>query len=185
MLYFFLIYLNILFLSYEFIIFNEEFFIAFTFFSFFFAAGSAVGPLIESFYNEDKIRVTQYLADDIFSDYSFFQNYIYSMHIYEYNKEFFYQYISFLGEGFITKFLYFYEEILLNQFLLVSEKFPEIFFSFSDKLISFISLKVKSCFLEFFNNKWNFLIFNDFIGAFYNFEESSLNEDLLENSTLI
>lgn len=177
MLYAFLIFLNLLFLSYEFIVFNEEFFIAFTFFSFFFAASSAIGPLILSFYAEDKNRVFQYVADDIFLNYSFFQNYVNYLTVYEYNKEFFYQYINFLGDSLVSKFFYFYEDMLMNNSLSINERIPEVFFNFSDKLLSFVSLKVQSKFLEYFNNKWDTLIINEVINDVSSLEETSEQQD--------
>src|SRR4051812_44662863 len=117
MLYVFLIFLNLLLLSYEFIIFNEEFFIAFTFFSFFFAVSSVISSLLSFSYLEDKSRVFQYVTDDIFLNYSFFQNYINYLIVYEYNKEFLYQYINFLTDGLYIKFVSFYENMLLNKSL--------------------------------------------------------------------
>jgi hypothetical protein len=173
MFYAFLLFLNLLFLGYEFIIFNEEFFIAFTFFSFFFAASSAIGSLLSSFYTEDKVRVFQYVADDIFLNFSFFQNYINYLTVYEHNKEFFYQYINFLGDGLVSKFFYFYEDMLLNNSLSINERMPEAFFNFSDKLLSFVSLKVQSKFLEYFNNKWDSLIINEVIVDVSNLEEDA------------
>ena len=100
-----LIFLNILLLSYEMIIFNEEFFIAFMFFSFFFITSPVVSNLLFSSYKEDQSRVFSYVVEDIFHNYSFLQNYVNYLAIYEANKEFIFQYVSFLLDGLFLKFV--------------------------------------------------------------------------------
>jgi hypothetical protein len=177
MLYVFLIFLNLLLLSYEFIIFNEEFFIAFTFFSFFFAVSSVISSLLSFSYLEDKSRVFQYVTDDIFLNYSFFQNYINYLIVYEYNKEFLYQYINFLTDGLYIKFVSFYENMLLNKSLTMNERVPEIFFNFSDKLLTFIFSKVQLKFLEYFNNKWDTLILGQIVNNL-DFIDSANQEEI-------
>jgi hypothetical protein len=177
MFYVFLIFLNFLLLSYEFIIFNEEFFIAFTFFSFFFAASSVISSLLSSSYVEDKTRVFQYVADDIFINYSFFQNYVNYLIVYEYNKEFLYQYINFLTDSLYAKFIHFYENMLLNKNLSINDRIPEMFFNFSDKLLSFVSAKVQTKFLEYFYNKWDNLILGDVVNKLFLLEGNNDQEE--------
>ena len=104
-----LVLLNLLFLSYELVIFNEEFFIAFMFFSFFFIASPVISNLLFSSFNEDRSRVFSYVVEDIFHNYSFLQNYVNYLSVYEANKEFIFQYVSFLLDGLFVKFLQFYE----------------------------------------------------------------------------
>lgn len=156
-----LIFLNILFLSYEIVIFNEEFFIAFMFFSFFFIASPVISGLLVSSYKEDKSRVFSYVVEDIFHNYSFLQNYVNYLSVYESNKEFIFQYVSFLLDGLFLKFIEFYDTLLLNKSLSLEKRVPEIFFSFYEKLLTFIVLRFQGKFLEYFLNKWDNLIFKE------------------------
>jgi hypothetical protein len=182
MLYVFLIFLNLLLLSYEFIIFNEEFFIAVTFFSFFFAASSVISSFLTASYIEDKTRVFQYVADDVFINYFFFQNYINYFTVYEYNKEFLYHYVNFLTECLYLKFIHFYENMLSNKALDINIRVPEIFFNFSDKLLSFVSSKVQTKFLEYFNNKWDTLILGEVVIKLFLLESNNDHEEHLSRA---
>jgi hypothetical protein len=156
-----LLFVNFLFLSYEFIIFNEEFFIAFMFFSFFLAASPAISGLLMSSYKEDKSRVFSYVVEDIFTNYSFLQNYVNYLSLYESNREFIFQYVSFLSDGLFFKFVQFYDGLLLNKSLTLEKRVPEIFFSFYEKLLTFITIRFQGKFLEYFLHKWDILIFNE------------------------
>lgn len=156
-----LVFLNLLFLSYELVIFNEEFFIAFMFFSFFFIASPVISNLLFSSFNEDRSRVFSYVVEDIFHNYSFLQNYVNYLSVYEANKEFIFQYVSFLLDGLFVKFLQFYEGLLLNKNLSLEKRVPEIFFSFYEKLLTFIVLRFQGKFMDYFLNKWDTLIFKE------------------------
>jgi hypothetical protein len=156
-----LLFLNMFFLSYEIVIFNEEFFIAFMFFSFFFIASPAIINLLASSYSEDRSRVFSYVIDDIFNQYSFLNNYIVYLSLYESNKEFLFQYISFLIDGLFLKFINFYENLLLNNSLPLVKRIPEVFFLFCEKLLNFMINKFYSKFLDYFLNKWDNLIFKE------------------------
>lgn len=179
-----LIFLNILLLSYEMIIFNEEFFIAFMFFSFFFITSPVVSNLLFSSYKEDQSRVFSYVVEDIFHNYSFLQNYVNYLAIYEANKEFIFQYVSFLLDGLFLKFINFYDKLLLNKTLSLEKRVPEIFFSFYEKLLTFIVLRFQSKFLDYFLNKWDNLIFKE-INSQLELNSNSLTFGTNENANWV
>jgi len=156
-----LLFLNLFFLSYEIVIFNEEFFIAFMFFSFFLIASPVIASLLISSFKEDKLKVFSYVVEDIFNQYSFLQNYINYLHIYEVNKEFVFQYVSFLLDGLFFKFLNFYQGLLLNNSLSLMKRVPEVFFSFYERLLTFIVVRFQAKFLDYFLYKWDNLIFKE------------------------
>lgn len=168
MLFYILLFVNLFFLSYELIIFNEEFFIAFMFFSFFLITSSIIGNLLKSSYNEDKNRVYSYFVEDIFYQYSFLNNFLSYLSLYESNKEFLFQYLSFLTDGLFAKFTSFYESLLLNKGLNLYQRLPESFFSFYEKLLNFIFLKFQGKFLDYFLKKWDDLILSEVLLAINN-----------------
>jgi hypothetical protein len=95
-------------------------------------------------------------------------NFLNLVSIYEVKKEFFYQNLNFSLYVLILKFINFYEDFKSENFINIEEKLPENMFLFYDRILGFITTKLQLKYLDYFSNKWNFVLTNEIITYFSN-----------------
>ena len=162
-----LIALDLLLFGYELIILNEEFFIAFVFFCFFFAAYPIFRGLIYGNFKDEHYKLLV-VSEEIFSSkFSFLINYVNTLFVYELNKEFIYSYANFLLDSIFFKFLSF------SYYMQANKRIPLFLYSFIEKLFNFVLLRVQDKLLVYFLNKWKFLVVEEVLL----FSDKALEED--------
>lgn len=169
----FLISLLLFFLSYEIVTFNEEFFIAISFFSFFFITLPVFGKFFNDFYNEDKNKFYGYLNEDFVQNSLFIHSLVENLSFYESTREFLYQNLNFTVYSVLFKFLNYFIEF--KKSLNYEEVLPESLFIFYEKFLNFIVSRIQSKYLDYFLTKWDLSIYNETLKVL------SANNDSLNN----
>jgi hypothetical protein len=169
----FLVSLLLFFLSYEIVTFNEEFFIAISFFSFFFITLPVFGKFFNDFYNEDKNKFYGYLNEDFIQNSFFIHSLVENLSFYESTREFLYQNLNFTVYSVLFKFLNYFIEF--KKSLNYEEVLPENLFLFYEKFLNFIVSRIQSKYLDYFLTKWDVNIYNETIKLL------SSNNDTLNN----
>lgn len=169
----FLVSLLLFFLSYEIVTFNEEFFIAISFFSFFFITLPVFGKFFNDFYNEDKNKFYGYLNEDFVQNSVFIHSLVENLSFYESTREFLYQNLNFTVYSVLFKFLNYFLEF--KKSLNYEEVLPENLFLFYEKFLNFIVSRIQSKYLDYFLTKWDVSIYNETIKLL------SSNNDTLNN----
>lgn len=169
----FLVSLLLFFLSYEIVTFNEEFFIAISFFSFFFITLPVFGKFFNDFYNEDKNKFYGYLNEGFIQNSFFIHSLVENLSFYESTREFLYQNLNFTVYSVLFKFLNYFIEF--KKSLNYEEVLPENLFLFYEKFLNFIVSRIQSKYLDYFLTKWDVNIYNETIKLL------SSNNDTLNN----
>lgn len=157
----FLISLLLFFLSYEIVTFNEEFFIAISFFSFFFIILPVFGKFFNDFYNEDKNKFYGYLNDDFVQNSLFINSLVENLSFYESTREFLYQNLNFTVYSVLFKFLNYF--VNFKKSLNYEEVLQESLFLFYERFLNFIVSRIQSKYLDYFLTKWDVSIYNETI----------------------
>lgn len=179
----FLISLLLFFLSYEIVTFNEEFFIAISFFSFFFITLPVFGKFFNDFYNEDKNKFYGYLNEDFVQNSLFIHSLVENLSFYESTREFLYQNLNFTVYSVLFKFLNYFIEF--KKSLNYEEVLPESLFIFYEKFLNFIVSRIQSKYLDYFLTKWDLSIYNETLKVLSANNDSLNNLKASKNSDLL